>query len=96
MKIIYENDTERRNVPIYVTDRSHITDISTDTQILTWRRTWCNLSSIFLILHDFDYSPLFSLSRSAICRNPRVGRAKLRVGCKRWLGVYNHLRTESR
>jgi hypothetical protein len=59
MKIIYENDTERRNVPIYVTDRSHTTDIFTDTQIITWRRTWRNLSSIFLILHDFDYSPAF-------------------------------------
>jgi hypothetical protein len=54
----------RIRLPISVTDRSQITNLPVDTQILTWRTTWRNLPSIFLILHDFDYLPrFFSVSK---------------------------------
>ena len=46
-------------LPISGTDRSQITNLSLDTQILKGRTTWRNLPSIFLILHDFDYLPRF-------------------------------------
>jgi hypothetical protein len=45
--------------PISVTDRSQITNLPVDTQILKGRRTWRNLPSIFLIVHNFDYLPHF-------------------------------------
>jgi hypothetical protein len=49
----------RIRLPISVTDRSQITNLPADTQILKGRTTWRNLPSIFLILHDFDYLPRF-------------------------------------
>jgi hypothetical protein len=86
----------RIGLPISVTDRSQISNLPADTQILKWRTTWRNLPSIFLIQHDFDYLPrFFSVSRfgdvSAI-RLPPPPNAALQprplagVGCKRWLG----------
>jgi hypothetical protein len=52
----------RIKLPIDVTDRSQITNLPADTQTLKWRTTWRNLPYIFLILHDFDYPPFFSVS----------------------------------
>jgi len=50
--------------PISATDRSQITNLSIDIQILKGRTTWRNLPSIFLIQHDFDYLPrFFSVSK---------------------------------
>ena len=49
----------RIRLSISVTDRSQITNLPVDTQILKGRTTWRNLPSIFLILHDFDYLPRF-------------------------------------
>ena len=56
----------RIKLPISITDRSRITNLPVDTQILKWRTAWSNLPSIFLILHDFDYLPrFFSVSRKS-------------------------------
>jgi hypothetical protein len=49
----------RIRLPLSVTDRSQITNLPVDIQILKGRTTWRNLPSIFLILHDFDYLPRF-------------------------------------
>ena len=46
---------DAHRIPISVTDRSQITNLPTDTQILKGRTTWRNLPSVYLILHDFDY-----------------------------------------
>jgi hypothetical protein len=47
----------RVRLTVSVTGRSQITDLPADTQSLKGRKTWRNLPSIFLILHDFDYLP---------------------------------------
>ncbi len=88
----------RIGLPISVTDRSQITNLPADTQILKWRKTWRNLPSIFLILHDFDYLPrFFSVSITSAAERRVCGHARLRAsaGSDGWV-VYNHLRTESR
>jgi hypothetical protein len=70
-RLLHENNTSvlqkrpkkagemRIKLPISITDRSRITNLPVDTQILKGRTTWSNLPSIFLILHDFDYLPRF-------------------------------------
>ena len=49
----------RIRLPIYVTERSQIANLPSDTQIFKWRTTWRNLPSIFLIQRNFDYLPRF-------------------------------------
>src|SRR5262249_29238894 len=49
----------RIRLPISVIDRSQITNLPVDTQILKGRTTWRILPSILLILHDFDHLPRF-------------------------------------
>jgi len=87
----------RIGLRISVTDRSQITNSSADTQILKWRTTWGNLCSIFLILYDFDYLPLFLVSITSTAERRACGRACLRAPAASdgWV-VYNHLRAESR
>ena len=88
----------RIGLRISVTDRSQITNSSADTQILKWRTTWGNLSSIFLILHDFDYLPRFFLvSITSAAERRACGRASLRApaASDSWVG-YNHLRAKFR
>ena len=54
----------RIGLPISVTDRSQITNLPADIQILNGRTTWRNLPSNFMVLHDFDYLPrFFSVSK---------------------------------
>src|SRR5262249_28182444 len=61
----------RIRLPISVTDRSQITNLPVDTQILKGRTTWRNPPSIFLILRDFDYLPrFFSFSTLVIAPAP--------------------------
>jgi hypothetical protein len=60
--VMFETERKRgdaHQIPISVTDRSQITNLPTDTQILKGRTTWRNLPSVYLILHDFDYLPRF-------------------------------------
>src|SRR5262245_58889290 len=47
----------RIRLHISVANRSQITNLPVDTQILKGRTTWRNLPSIFLIMRDFDYLP---------------------------------------
>ncbi len=49
----------RIRLPISITDRSQITNLPVDIQILKGRTTWRNPPSIFLILNDFDHLPRF-------------------------------------
>jgi hypothetical protein len=59
--------------PISATDRSQITNLSVDIQILKGRTTWRNLPSIFLIQRDFDYLPrFFSVSNLSMVEQPNV------------------------
>jgi hypothetical protein len=63
--------------PIYVTNRSQITNLPVDTQILKGRTTWRNLPSIFLILRDFDHLPrFFSVSLAQAMVDIRVHASK--------------------
>jgi hypothetical protein len=53
MKITYENDSEMRIVPRFVTDRSQITNLR-QTHKASVENELRNPPSISLILHDFD------------------------------------------
>jgi hypothetical protein len=80
----------RIRLPISVTDRSQITNLPADTQILKGRTTWRNLPSIFLILHDFDYLPrFFSVSKNGLqsrggfranrCMDPTIPKHRFKL-----------------
>ena len=56
----------RIRLHISVTNRSQITNLPVDTQILKGRTTGRNLPSIFLIMRDFDYLPRIFWSPSAV------------------------------
>jgi hypothetical protein len=78
----------RIRLSISVTDRSQITNLPVDTQILKGRTTWRNLPSIFLILHDFDYLPrFFSVSFFPVSTSARIAQKVKRAANCTWRGL---------